>query len=300
MTGGKLQSFGGGWTELKLRMLNEYLAAYAKALKNQPFERVYIDAFAGTGYREAAQDDPDVGFFAPELADDDAQKFFEGSAKIALRVQPAFHRYVFIERIAGKFAELLNLKDEFAELADRMEFIQEDCNRVLLDLCGKWNSRGVRGLLFLDPSGMQVDWTTLEAVARTRAIDVWILFPLGIGVNRLLSRNGEIPPGRQARLDRIFGTTDWRDAFYRPARRGFLDVGPRKVKVASLNSIAEYYQERLRTVFPAVADNPKVLANSRGAPLFLLCFAVGNPSAKAKDLALRIAQCILRKDRPWG
>jgi len=31
---------------------------------------------------------------------------------------------------------------------------------------------------------MQVDWTTLEAVASTQAIDIWILFPLGIGVNR--------------------------------------------------------------------------------------------------------------------
>jgi hypothetical protein len=35
-------------------------------------------------------------------------------------------------------------------------------------------------VLFLDPYGMQVDWTTIEAIARTKAIDLRVLFPLGI------------------------------------------------------------------------------------------------------------------------
>ena len=300
MTGRQLQ-FGGGWTELKLRMLREYLAAYVKVLKNQPFERLYVDAFAGTGYREVARAEPDIGFFAPELAEDEPQDFFDGSARIALRVQPTFQRYVFIEQSARRLAELLKLKEEFAELADRMEFVRGDANSVLQGLCGNWNSRTMRGVLFLDHFGMQVDWSTVQAVARTQAIDVWILFPLGIGVNRLLPRNGKIPDAWRARLDRVLGTTDWYDAFYRPARiKPLFGTEVRMVKTGSFNAIAEYYQDRLRTIFPAVADNPKVLANSRGAPLFLLCFAVGNPSRRAQEIALRIAQHILGKDRPWA
>jgi hypothetical protein len=31
--------------------VRRYLESYARALKNQPFQRVYIDAFAGTGDR---------------------------------------------------------------------------------------------------------------------------------------------------------------------------------------------------------------------------------------------------------
>ena len=46
------QLFGGRWTEEKLEILRKYLQAYNTALKNQPFKRVYIDAFAGTGYRK--------------------------------------------------------------------------------------------------------------------------------------------------------------------------------------------------------------------------------------------------------
>ena len=45
-----LQQFGGNWTDEKLDRLRQYLAAYQQALKEQPFERYYIDAFAGTGY----------------------------------------------------------------------------------------------------------------------------------------------------------------------------------------------------------------------------------------------------------
>lgn len=289
-------SFGGGWTEQKLAMLEEYLKAWVKVMKNQPFERVYIDAFAGTGYREIVPTTQDTGFFAPELAENEPQEFFDGSARKALRIEPPFHRYVFIEKTAKRYEELVKLDDEFPALAERMFFSNEDSNLVLKDICRNWNSKTTRGVLFLDPFGMQVDWTTLESVAATEAIDVWILFPVGIGVNRMLPRHGRIPDGWRIRLDRVFGTNEWYDRFYKPSNiRGFFDVSPQIVKVASYNAIAEYYQERLRTIFPKVADNPKVLSNSGGTPLFLLCFAVGNPNKRPIDIALRIAQYILAK-----
>lgn len=44
--------FGGPWTDRKLAILSKYLNAYSTALSSQPFEKLYIDAFAGTGYRE--------------------------------------------------------------------------------------------------------------------------------------------------------------------------------------------------------------------------------------------------------
>ena len=299
MANGQVQSFGGRWTEQKLGMLREYLAAYAKVMKNQPFQRLYIDAFAGTGYREAAAGGPDVGFFAPELAEDEPQEFLDGSTRVALQVEPTFDRYVFIERSAKRFAELLKLKEEFGELADRMEFIPGDANRVLQDLCGTWNSRAMRGVLFLDPFGMQVDWSTLQAIARTQAIDVLILFPLS-AVNRLLPRDGKIPDAWRTALDRIFGTTDWYDRFYHPARNKPLFGETPMVKSGSFTAIGEYYHERLRTIFPAVADNPRTLRNSRQTPLFQLHFAVSNPDPKAIKVALRIAQYILGKDRSWA
>src|SRR5262245_43300792 len=113
-----LQLFGGDWTERKLDALGQYLLAYAKALSKTNFKRVYIDAFAGTGYREqrtspiAAQ----LSIFEDELKEltaPESQRFLDGSAKIALKVQPPFHRFVFIEFDEDKVRELEKLKTEF-------------------------------------------------------------------------------------------------------------------------------------------------------------------------------------------
>lgn len=116
-------------------------------------------------------------------------------------------------------------------------------------------------------------------------------------LTRLLPRNGKVPDAWEARLDRAFGTHDWYNAFYRaPRTKALFDMEKEMVKIADLNAIAEYYQDRLRTIFATVAPNPKVLSNSRGVPLYLLCFAAGNPSPRAKAAALRIATHILGKD----
>ena len=47
-----INSFGGEWTTEKLEILSKYLKFYVQALKNQTFEKIYIDAFAGTGVLE--------------------------------------------------------------------------------------------------------------------------------------------------------------------------------------------------------------------------------------------------------
>jgi three-Cys-motif partner protein len=59
--------FGGPWTVEKLEAVRAYLSAYAQALKNQPFERNYIDAFAGTGDRAAKRQEAQTVLEIPEL-----------------------------------------------------------------------------------------------------------------------------------------------------------------------------------------------------------------------------------------
>ena len=51
------QKFGSTHTDIKLAKLAAYLGAFNTALKNQPFERLYIDAFAGAGEIETAESD---------------------------------------------------------------------------------------------------------------------------------------------------------------------------------------------------------------------------------------------------
>jgi three-Cys-motif partner protein len=148
--------------------------------------------------------------------------------------------------------------------------------------------------VFLDPYGMQVDWSLLKAIAATKAIDLWILFPLGMAVNRLLTRSEPPPDSWAQALTRVFGTEDWRQTYY-PQQKiltlfGEQDVEARK---ADFQQISRFFVERLKTIFTAVADNPLPLLNSKNVPLYLLCFASGNP--QGAPTAIKIAGHILRR-----
>lgn len=287
------QNFGGDWTTEKLERVRKYLKAYATIMKRQNFHFAYIDAFAGTGYRTYRQDADSDELMFPEIVEQEVQGFLDGSARIALQVQPRFQKYILIEKDENRFAELQELKVEFP--SDDIELIQSDANEYLKDLCSKnWIRHQRRAVLFLDPYGMEVEWDTIVAIAKTQAIDLWILFPLGIAVNRLLKRDGNVDTTVRHKLDRFFGTTDWYDTFYETVSSPTL-FGDEMViqKTSDFQSIAQYFVERLQTVFKGVAKNPLPLYNSKKNPLYLLCFAAGNP--KGAPIAVKIAQDILKE-----
>lgn len=288
--------FGGDWTEAKLAVLKGYLGAYTTALKNTPFRKGFIDAFAGTGYRQAKEvGPPDPEGFFPDLAAEPPQKLLAGSARIALETEPSFDGYVFIEKSPARCLALERLKREFPCQADRIHIRPGEANVEVRKLCapGRWSRR--RAVLFLDPYGMQVEWRTLEMVAETRAIDMWLLFPLGIGVNRLLTRSGEIPEPWRRRLDLLLGTSDWFEEFYEVAdQQGslFADEPEERLVKASMETIGRYFNERLRSIFAGVAERPGVLRNSSNSPLYLFCFAAAN--RRGAPTALRIAEHLLK------
>ena len=296
------QQFGGQWTSRKLDVLAGYLQSYTTALKNKPtperpFQKAFIDAFAGSGYREVRQASDESNetqrLLFPDLAGDEPQSLLDGSARLALKTDPPFDRYIFIERSRDRCSHLENLKDEFSELANRIHIRQGDANERIQHLCDRdWRSR--RAVLFLDPYGLQVDWTTIEAVAQTRAIDLWLMFPLGIGVNRLLTKSGDIPEEWRQRLNRLLGTEDWYDEFYSVESTPTLfGTDQERLVKATMETIGRYFNNRLGQIFAGVAGEPGVLRNTKNNPLYLLCFAVGNENGK--KVALRIAEHLLKE-----
>ncbi|PYS66172.1 MAG: hypothetical protein DMF74_01845 [Acidobacteria bacterium] len=288
------QIFGGNWTAEKLERVRKYLAAYSTIMNKQKFRFAYIDAFAGTGYRTLEQHEKPLAKIFPEVFEQDSQAFLDGSARIALQVRPRFTKYIFIERDTSRLVELEKLKFEFSDLRDDIILVHADANSYLQDLClhHRWTKN--RAVLFLDPFGMQVRWNTIAAIAGTKAIDLWILFPLS-AVNRLLKRNGQISLAWRNTLNEMFGSSDWYDAFYRT--RKFTNIfgseQTHTVKLADFDLIGEYFVKRLKTVFAGVAQNPPPLLNSRNSPLYLLCFAAANP--RGSTTAIKIAQDILKR-----
>lgn len=103
-----VHSFGGAWTERKLSVVRRYLEMYEQALKNQAFQRIYIDAFAGTGDRTNKRRESLPLLDLPEF-----DAVAKGSARLALEVEPPFHRYFFVERASRRASELKALKEEY-------------------------------------------------------------------------------------------------------------------------------------------------------------------------------------------
>jgi len=283
--------FGGTWTERKLAALADYLVQYQVIFKKNPAARnlrtVYVDAFAGTGDRDiGAQHDKESLFGYG----DETREFQQGSARAALELDAKFHKYVFIDQKSSHIKALRTLVErDLPELASLCEFVHSDANDWLQSWCSSQDWRIQRAVVFLDPYGMSVAWNTIEAIARTRAIDLWILFPFAIGANRMMPGD-DLPDTAWAKiLTNVFGSTDWIKRFY--ARTVDTDLFGAQhnsiTKVAGMDEILEYFLERLRTAFPHVVQKPMILYNSNKTPMYALCFAAAN--LKGGKTALKIA-----------
>jgi len=281
------------WTKDKLAKVKDYLDSYLVALKNKSFRLEYIDAFAGTGYVTRKNQVRGDSLFEQDetvsLID-----FIDGSARLALQTDPPFAQYTFIEKNNSRFKELSCLTRDFPNLTNRINLVHGDANQNIQAICSDdWIRSYRRGVMFLDPYGTQLSWATLEKIAQTQAIDTWMLFPIGT-VNRLLNRNGRINAARRRRLDVLFGETSWFDKFYseRHDKLSFVS-DQRLIKVASFEGIRDYFLGRLSSIFSEVAPNALFFKNSANSPIFMLCFAAGNP--KGASTAVRIANHILGK-----
>lgn len=117
--------FGGAWTEIKLKVLRDYLHFYTQALKKQPFKLMYIDAFAGTGDRSVCGEQPSLFI---------SERRLRGSARIALDLERHFGRYVFIEKHLRRFQALEMLRQQYP--LHQIECLRGEANSELQNLGG--------------------------------------------------------------------------------------------------------------------------------------------------------------------
>lgn len=294
----KHHTFGGRHTDDKLVRLAAYMKAFTTALKNQRFELVYIDAFAGSG--ERAETRPALPLFDKNSTGEIVT--VPGSALRALETTPPFDCLVLIEQNRGRFQSLEELAAKYPQHNVRLH--RGDANGVVRRLCAEipWHrsnrqAKGVRGVLFLDPYGMEVEWATIEAVAETEALDAWIFFPLsGLYRNAPLDRL-KISEDKHHRITAVLGTDDWEASWYNSQsyQTDLFGDETTSIRTVDVDAIEEYVRKRLATVFKGAVLKPRRIYNDRGAPLASLFFAVSNPHPKAVEVATRIAGSILKR-----
>lgn len=183
------------WTLNKLAILGDYLPAFNTASKKAP-TRVYIDLMAGQ----------------PENRERDTGQMFDGSARLAMAANPPFSRVVLIEKDPSNARAL---RDDFAVRfpGDTRAVIYEgDCNividDVLNDLAGlRWSPT----FAFIDQQAAEVAWSTLAKMANFRRgnfkAELWVLMSPAMIIKGITGTNGQ---AYAERVDRLFGTADWR------------------------------------------------------------------------------------------
>lgn len=280
----------GPWAKDKLDRLRKYLSAYTTILSQKNFDGFYyIDAFAGPGEHEIRTKQKatsstkktliDVGNYAHEF--DEQRRFLDGSPRVALDVDPPFTAYVFVEKNPTRIVELRKLQEEY-EGRRQIRIRQSDCNTYLLEQVvnnPRVNWKRNRAVAFVDPFGMQVPWTTLKALGETKAIEVFLNFPVGMAIQRCIPKNPQkLTARRRQLLDDYFGTPEWFNVVYETKATLFGDE--EKKLDRSARALLKWYQTRLKEAFGYVSDAALITNTKKGHLYYLLLASPNKTGAK--------------------
>jgi three-Cys-motif partner protein len=248
----------GSWTQDKLKILQQYLPAYLAAT-TRARERIYVDAFAGPGLNRLRGRNLTI----------------DGSPLIALdaraRNGTKFDRLFFIERhpaVAAELRGVLKTRDK----TQRASVIEGDVNKELPKLITRIPQRSPT-FVFVDPEGIEPQWTTIEAIAPWRT-ELLINFPLGMSINR----NPD-----SAKVTAYFGTNRRRELWTstRPGRT---------------HELLQLYKERLGKLgYQYTTEDDRLIKTSRGRHLYYLIFV-----SKLAIAAQRIMTWVLKQPDSAG
>lgn len=245
----------GKWTVQKVEYLGKYISQFETAMKGKPWrQRSYIDLFSGTG----------------KFIVEGTKDVYLGSPLVALTTQHPFTHYYFVDYSAKNIDVL---EERSASLPFYKKFYVGDANERVKEIVeellsidkkrisGKWSSLN---LAFLDPDGLELEWGTVEQLAKVSRMDMVIHYS-----QSGLTRNFDLcyVSEEETVIDRFFGDRNWRK-IYSPWRH-------KSSKKGLHREIMDYYQEKLQTLGYVDIDSPEPLMKTTqtNAPLYRLIFA---------------------------
>jgi three-Cys-motif partner protein len=256
---GLLAREGQPWALDKLGILEKYDGAFCTACKNTP-GWYYVEGFAGPG----------VNLIRTTVR-------VAGSPLIALDAAPEFRKCILVER-GARSAEALTRRTEV--YGARAVVLRGDCNRDLIPLMAEHVNPNAPCLAVLDPEGLELHWSTVEAIAGFKnpgrsKVEQLILLPTNTGFIRLLTVDRDPEPWAVARLDRMFGSDEWRP-IYRDRIEGRISPTVARDRYVIL------YQDRLRGLgYQTVLERAIRSDGWSGAIRYFLIFATDNATGEA-------------------
>ena len=192
----------GWWTEQKLDILADYLAGFTRASKKAK-TTVYLDLFAGR---------PD------NVSRDRDERQIHGSARRALDTRPPLSvlRFFELDPTAKKLETALQAA--YPDRVKDFKVVPGDCNTTIAAaLAGLTGLNWAPTFAFLDQQSTEVQWPTIEHLARHKRAgmwktELWLLCASGLLPRGLRLRTGAIEDSVAEKMTRMFGTDIWLEA----------------------------------------------------------------------------------------
>jgi three-Cys-motif partner protein len=200
-------------------------------VKAQPFfHPIYMDGFSGAGIVVSGSSSFPVAATPARI----------------VQVVPRFEEYHFIEKDPAKERMLRASIGKMPDVTIHLG----DSNKILLEkILPKMTYRSYRkGLLFLDPYGLHLDWDVIEAAGKSGCVDLLLNFPvMDMNRNVLWRDPSSVPTAQIERMNRFFGNERaWRDVVYEEPLGLFGPLPPQKKP--GNDPVVQAYLGRLKNV----------------------------------------------------
>lgn len=240
----------GSWARDKLYYLQRYMNVFNSSMKDKWPKRAYVELFAGPG----------LGIVR------DSGDIIEGSPILAIEQSVPFTYHIFVD-INKSAVEALEKRAESLNPQADVKLLNKDCN-LSIDEIRKLLGISHLILAFIDPTSMQISFSSIDRLTRDFHMDLIINFPLQ-AINRSYKYAMQ---GYVDKYDSFFGTREWENII-----RSHTDVRSVGAKLLDL------YRSQLRTIgygkIKGLSDDQAfesgeiLVRGPKNIPLYYLVFA---------------------------
>ena len=234
----------GTWVHEKKFYLERYLSIFTRGVSRKWDGKLcYVDLFSGPGRSIIRTTGEEV----------------DGSPLVALKEELA--HYVFVD--IPEVLDTLRRRIEGHPKAGIISLIEGDCNKVIDEVL-RASPPDHLTLAFIDPTGLQIQFDTIQRLVQNRKVDLLMTIQFGMGIRmnlrQYLESDGE-------GLTAFLGNSSWRDDFERGGTPS--QIGRR---------IVDRYLRQLRGLgFDTVQDREIEVRNDHNLLLYYIVFASRHP-----------------------
>jgi three-Cys-motif partner protein len=235
----------GQWVQEKNYYLCRYLDIMTHGVRKKwDAKLAYVDLFAGPGrsiIRGAREEE------------------VQGSPVLSLQYE--FAKYVFVDKreVLSSLKKRLNGHPKSAQIA----FVEGDCNDVIDDVRSALPADHLT-LAFIDPTGLQIKFRTVQRMVQSRKVDLLMTLQFGMGIKRNLQ---QYLRAERAALTSFVGNAAWRE-----------DAKAGGSASQVVRRITNRYMRQLREMgYDTVRDREIEIRNDQNVFLYFMAFASRHP-----------------------